>query len=359
MTILSGGTIQFSSSTYSVGEADGSIVLTVTRNGGSAGATSVNFFTSSNTAMASDYTSTSGTLNFADGETSKTISVPITSDSLDESNETFVTFLNTITGSGSLGSPTATTVTILDDDAPPSISISDVTLTEGNSGVKLATFNFTLSSASGLTISVNFATANGTTTAPGSGADYFANSSVLSFTPGTTLRTVSISIFGDAFFEPDETFFVNLTNPVNATISDAQGVGTIQNDDAFVLTRDQSGPAVDQSLAIDSILFLRDPFPVISPAAWLDLGSDRNTRVLLFSNFLLDTGVSPSTIVVRLVASDGQIYEVGSESVSRIFNTPLSQVRFKLPDGLAPGICLVTLKAHGQTSNSGSFRIAP
>ena len=91
----------------------------------------------------------------------------------------------------------------------------------------------------------------------------------------------------------------------------------------------------------------------------LGLSLDRNTRVLLFSNFLLDPGLGSSTIVARFVAADGQIYEVGSESVSRIFNTPYSQFSFRLPDDLASETCLVALKAHGQTSNSALLESRP
>ena len=358
ITILSGGTLQFSSSTYNVGEADGSAVITVTRNGGSAGATSVNFQATFGSATAgSDFTTTTGTLNFADGETSKTFAVPILNDSLDESNETVSVFLNTVVGSAVFGSPTSAVLTIIDDDPPPSMSISDVTLTEGNSGVRSAVFNLTLSSASGQNVVVNFSTATGTASAIAP-ADYSPISSSLTFTPGTTLRTVSVSIFGDSFFEADETFFVNLTGATNATIADGQGVGTIQNDEPFQLMLEQSGSGPDQAVAIDSLLFLRDPFPVLSYVTWMDLGSDRNTRVLVFSNVLLNTGQDPGLVVVHLIASDGMNYDLPAEAVTRIFNTSLSQVRFRLPEGIAAGPCFLNLQAFGFTSNSSTIRIA-
>ena len=79
-------------------------------------------------------------------------------------------------------------------------------------------------------MTTNYATADSTATAP---SDYAAiASTLLTFNPGDTSKTVSVTINGDVGFEPDETFFVNLSNPVNATISDNQGLGTIQNDDA-------------------------------------------------------------------------------------------------------------------------------
>ena len=109
------------------------------------------------------------------------------------------------------------------------ISISDVTITEGDAGTKLATF--TVSRASGTAaFDVNFATADGTATA---GSDYVAQpTGTLSFAAGDLTKTISVTINGDTAVEPDETFFVNLTGVTNGgTIVKSQGVGTIANDD--------------------------------------------------------------------------------------------------------------------------------
>jgi CSLREA domain-containing protein len=110
----------------------------------------------------------------------------------------------------------------------PSISITDVTVTEGNSGTTNATFTISLSQASNQTVSVDFATANGTATA---GSDYQSTSGTLTFIPGETQKTISVAVNGDTLNEPNETFFVNLTNQQNSTIADNQGQGTILNDD--------------------------------------------------------------------------------------------------------------------------------
>jgi CSLREA domain-containing protein len=112
---------------------------------------------------------------------------------------------------------------------PPSLSMGDVSLSEGDSGPQVMSFPVTLSPASNLTVNVNFATANGTATAP---SDYVATNSTLSFSPGQTSKTISVTINGDVSFEPNETLTVTLSNPSNATINEALGVGTIQNDDA-------------------------------------------------------------------------------------------------------------------------------
>ena len=100
---------------------------------------------------------------------------------------------------------------------------------EGNSGTKQFTFTVSLSVASGKTATVDYATADGTAEA---GSDYVATSGTLSFAAGVTSKTVKVTVNGDTTIEPDETFFVNLSNASNATIADTQGLGTIENDDA-------------------------------------------------------------------------------------------------------------------------------
>ncbi|BAY23309.1 polymorphic membrane protein [Calothrix sp. NIES-2100] len=111
----------------------------------------------------------------------------------------------------------------------PSLSIKDISVTEGNTGTTNATFTVTLSAASTSAVTVNYATANGTATA---GSDYTATTGTLTFNPGDTSKTLNVAVAGDTTFEPNETFFVNLSNATNATIADNQALGTILNDDA-------------------------------------------------------------------------------------------------------------------------------
>src|SRR5262249_15562267 len=112
----------------------------------------------------------------------------------------------------------------------PTLSINHASTTEGQSGTKVLNFPVTLSAASSLTVSVNYATADGSATAP---SDYVAiPSTLLTFNPGDITKTIPVTINGDINFEPDQTFTENLSAPTNATISKAAGTGTIQNDDA-------------------------------------------------------------------------------------------------------------------------------
>jgi CSLREA domain-containing protein len=120
---------------------------------------------------------------------------------------------------------------------PPAVSIDSVTLGEGQSGTTVFTFNVTLSSPTSQVVTVQYATQDGTTnpatggTCGTVGVDYATSSGTVTFNPGETTMPVTISVCGDTFIESDETFFVNLSNPVNATIANVQGTGTILNDD--------------------------------------------------------------------------------------------------------------------------------
>jgi len=110
----------------------------------------------------------------------------------------------------------------------PTISIEDVEILEGDAGSTISTFTVTLPSACTDTISVNYATVNGTATAE---TDFQPQQGTLKFYPGTLSEDIEITVFGDTDFEEDELFFINLSSAVGATILDGQGIGTILNDD--------------------------------------------------------------------------------------------------------------------------------
>jgi hypothetical protein len=225
------GVISLSAATFLVSEGAGNLGVTLTRSGGSDGAVSVNLATSNGTATAGgDYTATNTTVQFANGETQKSVSIPILNDTLTEANETFSIALSNPTGGATLGATSSATATIQDNDgAPlPRLTINDVSINEGNAGTTNAVFTVTLSLASALPVSVNFATSNGTATA---GTDYTATSGTLNIAPGSTSATISVPIIGDLLPEGDEILRVSLSVPVNATIGDDRGIGTIVNDD--------------------------------------------------------------------------------------------------------------------------------
>ena len=168
----------------------------------------VKYATANGSATApADYTAVPLTmLTFSVGQTAKTVNVAIKGDLLNESNETLFVNLsalvNAVIGDGQgLGS-------ITDNDPTPLLTINDVTVSEGDSGTLNAVFTVSLLAASGRNLTVQYATANGTATAPG---DYTALPlTTLSFAPGQTSKTVNVAVKGDLLDEPNETFFVNL-----------------------------------------------------------------------------------------------------------------------------------------------------
>ncbi|HKS08021.1 MAG TPA: Calx-beta domain-containing protein [Pyrinomonadaceae bacterium] len=204
-------------------------MFTVSLSNASSQTITVNFATAAGTATAgTDYVSASGTVTFTAGQTSQPINVTVNGDTTFEPNETFSVNLSSSVGATIADSQGSGTIN--NDDAAPTISINDVSVSEGNSGTTTAGFTVSLSNASSQTITVNFATVNGTATA---GSDYASTSSVVTFTPGQTSQPININITGDTTFEPNETFSINLANATNATISDNQGAGTITNDDTL------------------------------------------------------------------------------------------------------------------------------
>ena len=225
-------TLQFSKATYSINEGGGQATISVTRTDGTSGAVSVQYATvAGGTATGgTDYTPASGVLSWADGDaSSKTFNVPIINDSLNEADETVNLTLSNPGGGAALGSLSTATLTIFDNDSQPSMSINNVSQAEGNSGTTSFTFNVTLSAASGQTISVNYTTADGSATA---GSDYQPTSGSLNFAPGETSKPITVLVNGDTQNEPNETFFVSLSNNVNAIFSKAVATGTILNDDS-------------------------------------------------------------------------------------------------------------------------------
>ena len=207
--------------------------FTVTMSAASGQTVTVNYATADGTATGgTDYNPTSGTLTFAPGVVTQTVTVTVNSDTIDESNETFFVNLSAPTNATCTGGDCQGQGTITDDDASPTLSINDVSVVEGNSGTTPAVFTITLTGPTGQTVTVNYATADGTATTP---SDYISvATTTVTFAPGQTSKQVTITVTGETVPEANETYTVNLSNAVNATISDAQGVGTIVNDDGNV-----------------------------------------------------------------------------------------------------------------------------
>lgn len=200
----------------------------------------VDYTTQNGTATApDDYTTTTGTLTFTPGQTTRTISVPIVADTQNEPDESFLVNLTDAANAVILiGTATGT---IINDDGLPALSIGDAALPEGNSGTVDMTFAVTLSLATDKVVTVNYASADGTATAP---QDYTAVSGVLTFQPGETAKQITVPIVGDQTDEGDgEAFQITLSGPANAILAGGSATGAIADDDTARLNL-QLGPEV-------------------------------------------------------------------------------------------------------------------
>ncbi|MBG1267437.1 beta strand repeat-containing protein [Nostoc sp. WHI] len=207
------------------------VTFTVTRSGNTAVATTVYYALDGTATSGTDYNTIkvagvtgtpSGTLKFAVGETTKTISLNVVGEKVTEVNEIINLNLSYPNQTGAIA---PATVTIIDDDNAPTISIIDK---NGNESSANFVFSVKLSNASSQAITVNYATSNDTAIA---GIDYTAVTGSLTFNPGVITQTITIPILNDFVAESSDRFFVNLSNPTNASIADNQAIGTITDND--------------------------------------------------------------------------------------------------------------------------------
>ena len=232
--------IRFSSATYSAVEGSRQATIEVLREGNASAAASVRYTTSGLTAGALDFTASTGTLEWAAGDsTSKSFVVELLDDALDEDDETVQLELTEASGSA-LGAPATAVLTLVDDDPTPTLSVADASNGEGSQ----LNFVVTLSAASGRVVTVNYATAPGTA----GSADFTAVSGTLRFEPGEVQKTIGVRSTDDSFVESDEQFTLTLSSPVNATLARATATGTIlDNDDNGTLQFATSGYRVDET----------------------------------------------------------------------------------------------------------------
>ncbi|WP_143867261.1 DUF4347 domain-containing protein, partial [Nostoc linckia] len=212
------------------------IGFTVTRSGDTAVATNINYAFNGTATFNTDYktikvagvtASSSGMIKFAAGETTKTITLNVVGDKVTEADETINLTLSQL---NQISVIAPATVTIINDDIQPSISIADKSGKEDSGNL---VFTVKLSNASSDVITVDYNTSNDTAIA---NVDYTPATGTLTFNPGVTTQTIAIPILNDFVAESSDRFFVNLTNSINATIADPQANGTITDNDTPGIT---------------------------------------------------------------------------------------------------------------------------
>jgi hypothetical protein len=173
---------------------------------------------------------------------------------------------------------------------------------------------------------------------------------------GGNMGTARIDAFRDpgqnGFLENGKLFVQADTN--NLALS-GLAFGPANNSVQFQILLDESGPAGDQAAAMDSILLIRDPFPVVNSANLINPVSDPNTRLVIF---VINMPIVPaSTVVVNLIDSNNQSYNITPQDARVVTNFEFVQITFRLPNNLPVGTCKIKVIAQGQTTNTATFRI--
>jgi hypothetical protein len=252
------GSLQFSSSAYAVNEG-GTVTLTVTRTGGSAGSVSVPYTLSDGggggtpatggallTTAGTDYVNTGGTLVFGNGVTSRTITVATKADTTLEGAETFTVTLGTPVGGATLGAPAAAVVTIADAQTPKlQFSAASYTVSESAGSVTLTVQRVGPTTTEN-TVQYTLA-GSGANPATGGGVDFVSTGGTLTFAVGQSSRTIVVSIIPDEINEPTETFTATLVNPTGGAVLGTPSVATVSitdNDPAGTVQFSQLSYAV-------------------------------------------------------------------------------------------------------------------
>jgi chitinase len=352
-------------------------VFTLSLSGSTGQGASVRYVTSDGTAVSpADYTAQSGTVTFAPGQTTALVTVLVAGDTINEINETFSLNLTTPTNLNIADSQGV--ATILDTDPVRQLIIGDITVVETSTGTTNAIFNVGLSQASTLNTTVVYSTANGTATA---GADYTATSGTLTFLPGEVLKQITVPVVGDTLNEADETFFVNLINPTNATIIDAQGMATIIDNDPIISlsARDTSlieGSGtlrnmvfvVDLSVAISQTVTVR--YATTSGTAMQNIDFTPRTGILTFAPGQTSQTVSvpiigdnadenDETIILTLSSPTGGAILADAQAIGTIIDddpllTPLNQTEPTSSTNTSTGSASTLTAPTGGTMSAGS-----
>ena len=235
----------------------------------------------------------------------------------------------------------------------PALSVNDIAVNETDSGLFGYEFTISLSAPSANLVSVQVCTQDGTATG---NVDFVAGCINLDIQPGKTSQTVTVFIKGDTVVEGTEQFFLNLNNPVNATIARAQGVGTIIDDDTLLLLNQTSS---SRGLAVDSIWHLPESFPIVTNQA---LYTDNRTRIVVFAIGLkLAQGETASAVTATAEDSVGGVRPLTVEFVGPVPNNNLwlTQVVLKVNDQMPAGDQKIRISLHGQTSNAVLVAVTP
>ena len=362
-----------------INEGAGTGTVTVTLNTPIGTTVSVNYTTANDVAISGqDYTAKSGTLVFspvtpAPTAQTATFTVDITDDIADEGDERF--FVNLSNPIGATISRAQGNVTIQDNDQAPTITLNDANTYE-NAGAM--TFTITLSRASGKTVTVDWATANGSASDPG---DFTAASGTAIFAPGITSQTVDIALVNDGVVESNENFNLNLSNPTNATIIRFQGIATIQDEDGYyqvsIAAGDPGGTAEDAPLGVPFVVSLDrknvGPGDVTVSAQTIDGTASSTGTFIDFTGFSNEPVIIPAneqSVTIYVTVTDDDRYDsanqetltvqIATPSSNAILGSPTSAVGMINDNEPLPTLTIndVAQRIDNQNAKFSSFTVS-
>jgi uncharacterized repeat protein (TIGR01451 family) len=284
---------------------------------------------SGSAAGGADFVMTNGTFTLPAGTTNGVLPVTILDDALDETNETFYLALtNVVNAAPQL---TRYPLTIIDNDASPTVSIGDASLTEGDAGNAEARFPVQLSAASEAHITLNYNTSPGTALA---GSDFILTNGLLNFPAGVTNAEIVVLVRSDLLDELDEAFSVNLFGATNVALLDSVGTGTIIDDDPLPSLRVLDANFVERNTT--STQFVTVELSAVSGLT-VNVGyASSSGTAISGSDFVAAPGTltfSPGTVTRTIPVNVlGDTNDEGNEYFSILLNNPL---RASIGDGTA------------------------
>lgn len=290
------GIFSFQNATIA-GEEHLAATITVRRTQGASGAASVAYAVAGGTATAgADFTGGSGTLAFADGETQKTITIPMIDDEIYESTETIVLTLSNPTGGTEVGSPNVATINLNDNEAPPAVTIHDLEVAEGNDGNHVVQMRFTLESPAAGPVNVQYTLYPWTASA---GSDFIGGIGTITFQPGETEKFAPITIVGDTTYENDEYVEVYHSNT-------AIGLLTILNDDSAPTVTAQDLTVTEGDVTSTATITLTATQPVFGfvQVSLVPVNAQSPADFIATSTFVQFSGQTSRTVNVTIVGDD-------------------------------------------------------
>ncbi|MHC5916452.1 MAG: Calx-beta domain-containing protein, partial [Nostoc sp.] len=322
------GALSFSAASYSVNE-DGTpvAIVTVQRTGGSEGFVRANVLLSNGTATyPDDYNTVSVAVNFANGETSKTVTIPILNDPIAESNETINLTLANPQGGATLGTQTTAVLTIIDNDQPKpgTLAFSQSNFTVNEDGTPVTVVTVTRTGGSGGAVSAIVNLTNGSAIAPN---DYSNTPITVNFANGETSKTVTIPITNDVLVEGNETINLSLTSPTGGAILGTQQNATlvIIDNDVQLAFANSTFSVNEDGIPINQVTVVRSGLTSTGVSATIELSDGTATTPSDYTNtpITVTFAAGETSKIVAIPIINDSVLEV-TETVNLTLTNPTS-----------------------------------